>query len=72
MSIHPEVGPAVARDEDTVDYLLQILGEVGSFMALREQERGEGMRERGNRQGERKRQKNNPTHIRIFTRIHAH
>ena len=36
MSIHPEVGPAVARDEDTVDYLLQILGEVGSFMALRE------------------------------------
>ena len=36
LSIHPEVGPAVARDEDTVDYLLQILGEP---MVLRELER---------------------------------
>ena len=27
LSIHPEVGPAVARDEDTVDCLLQIFGE---------------------------------------------
>ena len=31
LSIHPEVGPAVAREEDTVDYLLQILGEVGGW-----------------------------------------
>ena len=39
LSIHPEVGPAVARDEDTVDYLLQILGEP---MVLRELEREGG------------------------------
>ena len=28
LSIHPEVGPPVARDRDTVEYLLQILGEI--------------------------------------------
>lgn len=31
MSIHPEVGPAVAREKDTVDYLLQILGETSTW-----------------------------------------
>ena len=49
LSIHPEVGPAVARDEDTVDYLLQILGE---SVILRELERERG--KEGKREGERK------------------
>ena len=51
LSIHPEVGPAVARDEDTVDYLLQILGE---SVVLRELERErEGKREGGRKERER-------------------
>ena len=33
LSIHPEVGPAVARDRDMVEYFLQILGEVGGMDA---------------------------------------
>ena len=38
LSIHSEVGPSVAKDEDTVDCLLQILGEV--VQGWREEETG--------------------------------
>ena len=45
LSIHPEVGPAVARDEDIVDYLLRIIGEAGEALtSLGGRRRG---RERG-------------------------
>ena len=73
LSIHPEVGPAVARDEDTVDYLLQILGEPMVLRELeRERERGkEGEREQGVGGREMKGQPHTHSYLYLYT-MHNH